>query len=313
MVIKALKLISRLVMVLIVLSIIPSGAFASENGTQVNSTDSMYSPESGPAGNITEENFTEIQANILSSISKKITELQNLYSKVSKVSNASDLQKVLSDNRQANEGMGPSGRHMGPDEMQIRIGGMHRFYPDMLENVTDENFTAIQAEMLDSLHNMTQKLEASQTRFTEAGESNRAIALNEKITEIQTLYTEVSEVSTAAELKEVLFTHEQAQALDSLERKIELLKARVNENGNMSDELLSSRITELTALTEKIKGAKSLDELKEIMYSARSSAAENGMYADDSMRQRGYGPTGCPGPIQDNSVNSTNNSTDSGN
>lgn len=309
MVVRALKSISRFAMVLIVLSIIPSGAFASEDRTQVNSTDPMYSPEFGPAANMTKENFTKVQANILDSISKKITELQTLYSEVSKVSNASDLQKVLSDHRQANEGMGPAGRHMGPDEMQIGPGETHnRFYPGMLENVTDENLTEVKAEMLDSLQNMTQKLETAQTRLTEAGESDRATELNEKITEIQTLYTKVSEVSTATELKEVIFTHEQAQALNSLEKRIDLLKARVNENGNKSNEQLSSRITELTALAEKIKEAESFDELKEIMYSTRESSMENGMCADDAVRHRGCGSMGRSGRIQDNA---TENSTDS--
>jgi len=311
MAIKALKLISRFAMVLVVLSIIPSGAFASENATLTNSTYPVHGPGSCPAGNITEENFNEVQADLLDSISEKITELQTLYSEVSKVSNASDLQKVLSDHRRVNEGMGPAGRHMGPDEMQMGPGGTHGFYPGLLENVTDENFTEVQTEMLDSLQNMTGKLEAAQERLTEAGESDRAGELDEKITEIQNLYTEVSEASTAAELKEVLFTHEQAQAVDSLEKKIELLKARVSENGNTSDEQLSNRITELTALTEKIKGAESFDELKEIMYSARNTAMENGMYADDPARQRGCRPMDCPCRIQENATeNNTVSSTE---
>lgn len=62
MAIKALKSISRFVMVMIVLSIIPPGAFASENGALKNSTDPMYDQGSCPAGNITEGNFTEVQA-----------------------------------------------------------------------------------------------------------------------------------------------------------------------------------------------------------------------------------------------------------
>lgn len=275
MTVKVLKSISRFAMVLIVLSIIPSGAFASENATLTNSTDLIYNPgpcPSCPEGDISEENFTEVQVDMLDSISKRITELQTLYSEISKVSNASDLQKVLSSDRQANEGMGPGGRRMEPDEMQMEPDGRHGFCPVLLENVTDENFTDVQAVVLDSLQNMTDRVEAAQTRLTEAGESSRAEELNEKITEIQDLYTEVSEASTAAELKEVLFTHEQAKALDSIEQKIELLKARVNESGNASEEQLNSRITELTALTEDLKGAESFDELKEIMYSARDSA-----------------------------------------
>jgi hypothetical protein len=298
MVIKALRSISRFVMVLIVLSVIPSGAFASENAKLAGSPDPGYGPGYGQAGNITEENFADVQADLLDSISKKITELQTLYSEVSKVSNASDLQKVLLDHRHANEGMGPVGRHMGHDGMKRGPRGIHGFYPQRLDNMTDENFTEVKAEMLDSLQNMTEKLETAQAKLTEAGESERATELNEKITEIQTLYNEVSKASTAAELKEALFAHKQAQALDSLEKKIEILEARVNENE--SDEQLSSRITEFTALKEEIEGAESFDELKEIMYSAREIAMENVRCANGPAHQRSCCPMSYPCRIQEN-------------
>ncbi|HWQ48482.1 MAG TPA: hypothetical protein VN414_05960 [Methanosarcina sp.] len=275
MTVKILKSISHFAMVLIVLSIIPSGAFASENATLTNSTDLIYGPgpcPSCPEGNISEENFTEVQADMLDLISKRITELQTLYSDISKVSNASDLQKVLSNDRQVNEGMENGGRCVGPNEMKMEPDGRNEFCPVLLENVTNENFTDVQAIVLDSLQNMTERIEAAQAGLTEAGESSRAEELNKKLTEIQNLYTDVSEASNAAELKEVLFTHEQAKALASIEKKIELLKARVHESGNASEEQLNSRITELTALIEDIKGAESFDELKEIMYSARNNA-----------------------------------------
>ena len=303
MTIKALKSISRFAVVLIVLSIIPSGAFASENGTQTNSTDPMYNLRSGPAGNITEENFTDVQANILDSISKKIAELQSFYSEVSGVSNASDLQKVLSSHRQANECMGPDGMNRSPGEMHMGPGRMPGLFGlDQIENVTDDNFTDVQTEIVASLENMTERLEAEQTNLTEAGDEDRTEELSERISDLQNLSTNVSEASTAAELQEVIFTYEHAQALNSLEKKIELIKARVNESGNTSDEQFSSRITELTALMEDLKGAKSFEDLREIMHSSR----ERGMYIEDPMRHRGCGPMG-PGRMQDNS---TDNSTE---
>ena len=107
--IKPLKSISRIAVVLIVLSIIPSCAFALENGTQTNSTNHAYDLKFGHAfgllGKISEENFADVQAGLLESISKKITDLQSLYTNVSKASNASDLQEVLSSHRPANECM----------------------------------------------------------------------------------------------------------------------------------------------------------------------------------------------------------------
>lgn len=64
-----------------------------------------------PAENITEENFTEVQTEVLNSITEKIAELQSLYNNVSETSTAEELQEVLLAERQANaEGAGPCGK-----------------------------------------------------------------------------------------------------------------------------------------------------------------------------------------------------------
>ena len=67
--IKPLISISRIAVVLIVLSVIPSCAFASENGTQTNSTNQTYDLKFdhafGLLGKISEENFADVQAGIL--------------------------------------------------------------------------------------------------------------------------------------------------------------------------------------------------------------------------------------------------------
>lgn len=61
MAIKALKSISRTAMVLILLSIIPPGVFASENVTFTSSNEHVYDPRYGPVRNITEENFSFVE------------------------------------------------------------------------------------------------------------------------------------------------------------------------------------------------------------------------------------------------------------
>jgi hypothetical protein len=281
---QAIKSVASFAVVLMVLSIIPSGAFALENGTntnQANATnengfgkmmpggmrhggagpDGMHGMGLGPAENITDENFTDIQAEMLNSITEKIAELQSMYSNVSEASTAEELQAVLLAERQANaEGTGHGEKNEFPGEM---------YGPGLFEagNVTEDNFTDAQTEMLDSLQNMTEKLEEMQTRFTEAGEDTRAGELDEKITELQNFYTDVSEASTAAELKEIIFAHLQTQAVTSLEKEIEFLNARIAEDGNTTDEQLEARITELTTLIADVEGAESLNELREIMSS----------------------------------------------
>ena len=304
MAMKALKSISCVAMVLIVLSIIPSEAFASENSTLSNSTDPGYDPKFCPAGNITDGNFTEVQTNILNSISKKITELQSFYSDVNKVSNASDLQKILSSHRQTNECMGLDERHKGPDEMNNRSRRMPELFGlNQVENVTDANYTDLQTEITDSLGNMTKMLETEQTRLKEAGEDNRAKELGERITDLQNLSNNVSEASTAAELQKVVFTYTKTKAVNSLENKVEHLQVKVSESKNTSDEI-SSRITELNGLIEDINGAKSLGDLKDIMSSSREMP---GMGRDNPMH---HGNCDCPIDPSRTQDNSTDNSTE---
>jgi len=62
---KTLNSICRFSAVMLVLCILPSGAFASEN-----------KPAFTPSENITDENFADVQAGMLESISEQIAELQ---------------------------------------------------------------------------------------------------------------------------------------------------------------------------------------------------------------------------------------------
>ena len=320
--IKTLKLLFHFAAVLTVLCIISSGAFAVENSQR---------PAHGL--NITEDNFADVQANILESISEQITELQNFYNNVSEASNASDLQKVLSSSRQANKCMGSHEMNMRSDERYMRPGEMHGGPGEvngfsclgMVENVTDENFTDAQTQIVDSLGNMTDMLEAKQANLTEDSKDDRAAELGERIADLQNFSTEVSEASTAAELQEVVLTYMKTQAVESLEKEIEFLEAKVSESENMSDENmnneLSSRITELTSLVEKINETESLADLREItLTSEKVPGAGPGVnFGDHHMKHGEYGdgghrrfdcPFDCPRDMQDiNSDNDTNNNT----
>ncbi|WP_269850702.1 hypothetical protein [Methanosarcina horonobensis] len=194
---QAVKSVTSFAVALIVLSIISSGAFALENGTDANQAnavnengfgevmpggmrhggtgpDGMRGMGIGPAVNITEENFTEIQTEMLSSITEKIAELQSRYNNVSEASTAEELQEVLLAERQANA------KVAGPGKMNGFPGEMCGPFIFEVENLTEENFTDVQTELLTSLQSMTENLEEIQTRVTEAGEEDRAEELNEK-------------------------------------------------------------------------------------------------------------------------------------
>ena len=257
--IKALSSISRVAAVLIVLCIVPSCALASEN-----------KPVFCPGGNVTAENFTDVKSNMLDSISKQITELQELYTNISEATNATELQEVLANNRPKNECMGPAGMNKEPAGMNKGPAGMNGFNLNAVANVTDDNLTDVRTEIVDSLGNMTDMLndQLNDTRVSQ--DSNRTEEINESITELQNLSTEVSEASTAAELKEVILTFMQTQIVESIDKEIEHLQAQINDSKNTSGNTteLNSRITELTTLIEKINAADSLSSLKEILSSS---------------------------------------------
>jgi DNA repair exonuclease SbcCD ATPase subunit len=327
---QAIKSVASFAVVLMVLSIIPSGALASENGTssnQSNSTDygfgkmvpggmrhggagpdEMHGMGFCPAEKITEENFTVIQAGILDSITEKISELQNMYSNVSEASTAEELKEVLLAERQANaEDMGPCEKGGFPGKMCV---------PCLfeVENVTDDNFTEVQTEIVDSIGNMTDMLNGQLENTTD---ENMTSMLNEQITELEELSADVSEASSAAELQEVILTYMKTQAVDPIEKEIEHIEARVSESENSTDDTdenvteLNDKITELTALIEDINAAESFDDLKEIM-SSEMKSEKGPMLEGRTSMQKGKGPMqqqgncgrmpGCPGFQQKNNT-----------
>lgn len=302
--IKSLKSISRFATVLMVLCILPSGAYAAEN-----------SPKFAPAQNITEENFTNVRADILDSISEQIAELQSFYTNVSETSSASELQKVLLNQAQAN-GCGSDGKHRGPEGMNQGPCGMPGFFNlDQVANVTDDNYTDVQTEIVSSIGNMTEMLNKQLENTTD---ENRTEMINEQITELEDLSTNVSEASSATELQEVVLTHMKTQAVDSIEKEIEHIQAKVSESENRTDENdenvteLNDKITELTTLKDNINAAESLEDLKEIMSSSQGipgmgHGMGHGMYPEQDQMQHGSNFPMCPGGMPENS---TNNSTE---
>ncbi len=260
---KSLSSISRFAVLLMVLCIVPSGAFASINNTTFT-----------PVQNVTEENFTDVQANILYSISEQITELQTFYNSVSEASNSSELQEVLSRHMPAN-GYESTGINKQPCGICNEPCGIPGFDLYQVENVTDYNYTEIQPKIIISLENITDVLKAEQINLIKEGETERVKELGERIVNLEYLSTTVSTTSNAAELQEIILTYMKTQADNSLEKEIESIEYNVSYIESTTYELtdnitqLNDRISELTAQREKINGAKSLADLKKIMPSSQ--------------------------------------------
>lgn len=323
---QKIKSVAVFAVVLMVLSIIPSGALASGNATSANQTnsttndgfgkmmpggmrhegaghDGMHCMDFCPAENITEENFTEVQANVLDSITERIAELQSMYTNVSEATTAEELQQVLLAERQAND------KGMGPCENGFH-GKMGIPCLFEVENVTDDNYTDVQAEIVNSIGNMTEMLNEQMENSTD---DNMTEMLNEQITELEELSTNVSEASSAAELQEVVLTYMKAQAVESIEKEVERIETRVSEGenstyGNVTE--LNNKITELNAQIDNINAAESFDELREIMSSEMKS--ENCPVQDERGPMNGKGPMqqGGWGKMPECPCSQQNNSTE---
>jgi len=90
------------------------------------------------------------------------------------------------------------------------------------------------------------------------------------------------------------------EAVDSIEKKIEHIEARVSKNNNATDNIgenvteLNNRIVELNSLKDKINATGSITEFREIMLSSYGvPERDNGMcFGHDRMRHRGDLPMG---------------------
>jgi hypothetical protein len=121
--------------VLLILCIAPSFALASEN-----------KPVCWPEGNVTAENFTAVQSNILDSISKQITVLNELCANVSEASNATELQVSLSKYKLDKEDTGPDNMNSGYnllDMFDLRNEG-----PDQVNGFKCDNLTVARIDQV---------------------------------------------------------------------------------------------------------------------------------------------------------------------
>lgn len=281
---RSLKPISRFSAVMLVLYILPSEAFASENkpspappAPAENITEENITEENITEENITEENFADTHEETLDSINdsinEQIAELQGFHTNLnesSEASNASELQEGLSNKTPANR-HGPDAINMEPCRMDRGTGGMLRLFGfSKVERVTDGNYTDIQTEIVDFLGNMTEILIG---QLTDTTDESMTETVNEQIAELEALSSEINAASGAKELQDVILTYAKTQTVDSLEMKIEYLEEMKSKSESTTDENMSKghrrSIIELNALIEEINGAESLENLMKIISSSR--------------------------------------------
>jgi len=249
--IKISRAISCVLMMFIVLGIVPSFAFASEN----NHT------ENGMYGNVTSGNFTVMKAMELDSLSKQISMLQGIYANVSNASNASELQQAMYTHTMM---LSPN-TQMCVNRMNIGAG----FNLATVANVTDSNFTFVQAKLLGSIQNVTASLQNQQNLSEGNNNSNMIALIGDRIANLQNLSDQVNSTTNATELQGVVLTYAQTQLTNSIGMKITKLQ-QIENNMNANDTnmaMLDYKKENLTALEGNINNTTSIGGLMAIMSS----------------------------------------------
>jgi hypothetical protein len=214
--IKISRAISCVLMMFIVLGIVPSFAFASENNRAENV---MY-------GNVTSGNFTVMKAMELDSLSKQISMLQDIYANVNNATNASELQQAVCTNMMV---LSPN-THMCDNRMNIGAG----FNLATIANVTDANFTDVQGRVLGSIQNMTVVLHNQQNCSEANNNSNMTAKISDRIANLQNLSDQVNSTTNVTELQGVVLTFAQTQLTNSIGMKITKLQ-QIENNMNAND------------------------------------------------------------------------------
>jgi hypothetical protein len=249
--IKISRAISCVLMMFIVLGIVPLFAFASEN----NHT------ENGMYGNFTSGNFTVMKAMELDSLSKQISMLQGIYANVSNASNASELQQAMYTHTMM---LSPN-TQICVNRMNIGAG----FNLATVANVTDENFTDVQAGILGFIQNMTTALQNQQNCSEANNDSYMTAQIGDRIANLQNLSDQVNSSTNATELQGVVLTFAQAELTNSIGMKITKLQ-QIENNMSANDTnmaMLDYKIANLTALEGNINNTTSIGDLMAIMSS----------------------------------------------
>lgn len=249
--IKISRAISCVLMIFIILGIAPSFAFALENSHL----------ENGMYGNVTSGNFTVMKAMELDSLSKQISTLQGIYANVSNASNASELQQAMFTHMMM---LSPNPQ-MCVNRTNIGAG----FNLATVSNVTDANFTDVQAGLLVSIQNVTAILKNQQNRSEANNNSNMTAKIGDRIANLQNLSNQVNSTTNATELQGVVLTFAQTQLTNSIGMKITKLQ-QIENNMNVNDTnmaMLDYKIANLTALRGNINNTTSIGGLMAIMSS----------------------------------------------
>jgi len=252
---RMLKTISGVLMILMVIGIIPSLAFAAEDNYR----------------GFALGNFTEAQTSILNMINKEIARLQGTSANVTAATNMSELQTAMYRDRMNPK---PHGMNNYGNGFAFAVGGGFRL--NTIENVNATTFPTVQANMVSSLQNMTAILQNQKKASLAQNETARATQIANKISVLQGLTTNVSQATDATGLQSVALTFMQGQISDSVNKQITQLQSR---EANVTDTNvtfnINTRITNLQDFETSVNNATSLSAFQQVLSSSHPMFAFN--------------------------------------
>jgi hypothetical protein len=136
-----------------------------------------------------------------------------------------------------------------------------------IANVTDENFTDVQAGLLGSIQNMNAALQNQQNRSEANNDSYMTAQIGNRIAHLQNLSDQVNSTTNATELQGVVLIFAQTQLTNSIGMKITKLQQIENSMSANDTNMvtLDYKIANLTALEGNINNTTSIGDLMAIM------------------------------------------------
>lgn len=263
---RILKAISSLLLVLTTITVIPSLAFAAENVSASNH------------GGFFEGDFATVKAKTLDFLNSEITRLQSISTNVSAANNITELQAALGRDKMRH---GYNSINCGITGCGFDVGGRLGF--SEIENVNDTTFPTVKANMVNSLQNMTEKLQDQENETAANNDTERAAQLADKISLIQNFTTQINQTTDAAGLQAVTLTFMKSQLDETINKQIAQLQNRENNTSDANvTAKINSRIADLKTLETNIDNAKSLSDLKTTL------ASSNIMVIDQPARKCGF-------------------------
>jgi hypothetical protein len=269
---RLVRIFSSFLMILMVISIIPSLAFAAEDNYR----------------GFAFGNFSEAQTSLLNAINNEIARLQGTAANVTAATNMSELQTTMCKDRMLTK---PHGMNRYDNGFSLTIGKGFRF--NTIENVNDTTFSNVQTNMVSSLQNMTMIFQNQENVSLANNETAKATQIANKITMVQGLINNISQATNATGIQSVVLTFMQGQISDSVNKQIAQLQSR---EANVTDinvtASINTRITNLQTFETNINNVTSFSAFQKVFSSYYTMFPFNNC----SMRHcgfRGYRRSGC--------------------